>query len=160
MGIDYSVHLAVGFVVTESDLVRTFGKQTVRRSHFEDRYDQRTGKLVGQVEVLDEPGSTVYVIDGKKYDLSLDAADGLASLVGAHATYNGCFVSDDVSFIIGPGFRTNDDDLDDGRFTVGGSSSFDEISKLGPELEAIRKKLSDLGLDPREAVVKPSWLIS
>lgn len=89
MGHEYSSATVIGFVMDQDDFLMPFKTMTEEKFHVEDRFDQRTGKKLKPVKVVDEPSEEGYVVDGEVYECSYDVMDALSSLVGCDIRQHG-----------------------------------------------------------------------
>lgn len=68
MGINYSISLAVGYVLTYDELFDPFTVRTGEVAHMEDRYDPKTGAKLLPEKVIDSPAREAIIVDGKEWD--------------------------------------------------------------------------------------------
>lgn len=148
--------IAIGFEFSSEELADVFGEQVVEESHMEDRFDQRTGKKVGQVKVVDEEARIVCRLDGKVFESDdwTSFADKLAKKVGCRATTAFEFEGEGV-VVIGPRMPNC---LHSGdtfyKVSLEGPMPMGPILKFGPELKRIGAALRKLGLKPGKPVVR------
>jgi hypothetical protein len=146
MGIDYSFSLAVGFVVDMDALLKPFAKVTKGKSHMEDRFDPKTGEKLEPVKVVDRGHRETYSLDGKRF--GTDRYDFLEALgVKLDCTIDdGGGYSDEQTAYVSVNFES-DHSEDYDRVTINGRATLDEVVRCKEKCEALRKTLSDLGME-------------
>ena len=173
MSIDYTISLAVGYIIPEDELTRVFGKTTPKKSHLEDRFDPKTGKKLAPVEVVDENSYTTIVYKGEEIE---DGESELADLIredlddivatGCQVWPHGSSMSGEMSYVFGPDlkklYKPYDEDgiSGDDTITATGSIPFALLTECGSALGVIRKALVELGLKPGEPMVLLAGWIS
>ena len=170
MSIDYTIKLAVGYVIPEEELTRVFGRKTEGRTHLEDRFDPKTGKKIDPIEVVDEfEYTTLYYrgveFEDSTYELAEKIAKDIEVETGCCAIPYGNNMSGETSVVFGPDLRSmssmyDDNELESGHVTCSGGVPFSLLIECGSALGVIRKALRDIGLNPGEPVVVPAWWVS
>lgn len=89
MGHEYSSTVIVGFVMDHDDFLMPFKTTTFEKFHMEDRFDQKTGKPLKPVKVVDEESIEGYVVEGEVHECSYDALDALGGIVGCSISSHG-----------------------------------------------------------------------
>ena len=134
MSIDHNASLGLGWVFTREELNKNFEVEVAEEFHMEDRFDSKTGQKLAPVKVIDRVGGNVLMFEGEEMEDIWQLAQELADYVGGRYTWEGeTYYSSDNLFVIGPNLPRD--------------FPFEEISKLGPELERIGKNLESLKLD-------------
>lgn len=68
MSVDYNFSALVGWRVKTKDILEPFKKETPEISHMEDRYNEKTGKKIHPVKIIDQFRETFYEFNGEKYE--------------------------------------------------------------------------------------------
>jgi hypothetical protein len=112
----------------------------------EDRFDQKSGKKLASVKVVDSEAGEKYVFEGKDFDD--DQYEFLDMLAGKLkcSIANGGGYSNGETLYISVDFDVANDGTDEGRVTCGGSASIKNIAKAIKQAEALKKKLAKLGV--------------
>lgn len=150
---DYDCEAVLGYVV--DDLVRFFGgavQHQDEKSHMEDRYDTRTGQVVGQEKVVDRQACDYVVLDGQEFEVrddcyvSAELGEALGALLDADVHGAGHF-GEEMVMIIQPNVEEKEGvyDLDDVPFMVAKAKRIgDRCRELGfnPGQAGLRAVLS------------------
>ncbi len=88
MSVDYTAGLAVGYYVSMDRLEELFFKLVPGCSHKELRYSEKTGDLIGEIEIVDRKEDYYFVFEGEVIEFELDLFEKIAEKVGCH------FISD------------------------------------------------------------------
>jgi hypothetical protein len=150
MSTDYYIELAVGFEIHINDLLAPFEKISPEKSHLEDRYDEKTGKKLDPVRVVDQEEQVVWKINGEEFDCEDSAADAVADKVNAVATYGYGTIE---NVVIGPPMPLGEESNEStwSHFTTGPNYSFRSLAKMGSKLDEIAKELKKLGIESGRA---------
>jgi len=163
MGIDYTVRLAVGFRISDADLMKRFAKKEPEKSHMEKRFDPKTGKRLKDEKVIDyEGGEFLYDIDGKEETDETSLLEQICEKIGGKVTYvfDGTGYNDVTEYIIGPDLPEVGEAYEDGKVTVHAGCSLADFGVAVQDLARIRKALGrifDLDIPPAE-VVPAVWV--
>lgn len=157
MGIDYSFWLDIGYKIDSSSLPESMLKVTEEKFHMEDRFDQRTGKQLPPVKVVDEEGGeTTYVVDGTELEDTYELAEALAEKLGCEVECEHGYSGEDFALTFSLNLpRTNEDDGDWGRVSAGSSILFEEAtsSKAQAAMKKLAEDLKALGIEPGPAKI-------
>jgi hypothetical protein len=159
MGIDYSVHLGVGYILDREDIIAPFRVEIPEKFHMEDRFDPKTGVKLEPVKVVDEGGQEEFEYKGTRYEMEYELFEAIGQDLGCCIDNCGGY-SDGETIRVTLDLDTDDSGIDDGRFTVGGAITFDDLTSRRAELITLKKAFKKLGIDLGEAKVFPAWNIS
>lgn len=160
MGIDYSVRLAVGYVLGRDQVLGPFMIYTEERAHMEDRFDPRSGKKLLPQKVVDEAARNRIMIDGVEKD-DYEAIDDVCALLGPGVSYEERDHGDDVQYVIGlrrpPGYK--DVDVDWGHVSATGEFVLPELAALMvPDYLNLSRRIREvLGCEPGPLLVTLAW---
>jgi len=168
MSTDYTFSLQAGFLVTANALEARFGKRIPAKTHYEPRFDQKTGNRLPPLRVVDEGPTMSYVFDGKTYLEEEDADDSIeVRLVRAISRKLRCSFaenfsnySDSSSFVLGPKMPRERNCLETGHVTSTGDVPMAALLKMGPELDRIQRELRALGFKTSTPQLYTTYLIS
>lgn len=148
MGIDYSFYLAIGFIVDKQELLRPFATEVKEQFHMEDRFDPKTGVKLEPVKVIDSDGGTQYSLDGQIFDENseYEVLEGLEDLLGCSITLGGGYSDNKTAYVSVNFETTGEDDVDEGRVSVGPSVTFEEVAKAQVRALDLKKRLNELGV--------------
>lgn len=157
MGIDYSFWLVIGYKINSADLPKSMIKYTEEKFHMEDRYNQRTGKKLAPVKVIDEEGGEdVYLVNGKECEYTYEFADALADELGCSVEIDHEYSGQEFTIMFSIEFKTTgEDDVDWDRVSTGCSILFDDATstKARAAVKKLGKDLKKLGIDPGPAKI-------
>lgn len=159
MGIDYSVHLGIGYILDREDIIAPFRVEIPEKFHMEDRFDSKTGKKLAPEKVVDEEGGEEFEYKGTRYEMEYELFEAMAEDLECCIDNCGGY-TDGETIRVTLDVETDDSGIDDGRFTVGGAVSFADVTAMRAQLTALKKKFKKLGIDLGEAKVFPAWDIS
>lgn len=159
MGIDYSVHLGVGFIVNKDSLTSPFRVETEEQFHMEDRFNPKTGEKLAPVKVVDVEADEAFVFEGKTYDDWYELSEALAEKLDCGIQDTGGYTDGETIFVT-LAVDTDDGGTDEGRFTVGGAAKFDDVTAMRAQLTKLKKAFKKFGVDLGEAKVFPAWNVS
>jgi hypothetical protein len=166
MSIDYTIKLAVGYIIPEEELTRAFGKVTPPKTHMEDRFDPKSGKKLAPEEVVDHHGYTTITYKGKVVeDGENQLAEDIAKDLDCGLWLHGSSMSGEMSYVFGPNLEKlykpyDSNELNEGHLTAEGIVPFALLTECGSALGTIRKALKELGLNPGEPMVLLAGWIS
>lgn len=166
MGLDYSSQLAVGFVFQMEEVLDHFRKVTPEVSHMEDRYDEKTGKKVKPVKVVDEAEDEAWAWPGEEE--VYEAWDFIDEVLGSKFRCNPLIfgdVSGGDTFVcfavsVKEDNKSGIEDVDCGRVSFAGNLSYESVVDAGRELRYLKKRLEDADLKPKNPVVQNCWTIA
>lgn len=159
MGIDYTIHLAVGFRISEEELVEAFSVRTEEVSHMEKRFDPRTGERLADEKVVDRKAGTTLMWDGEDIGDEIELAEQVAKKAGCEYWGHGApQYGGATEYIFGPKFETTPS-LDEGKVTCGGAVELGTFIDATFNLNEIKHALEALGLKPGKAVVMPAMWV-
>lgn len=147
MGFNYSAHIAVGYRFVKSEYY-IFETHTTEFYHMERNYDQKTGKELAEVKVIDKESLTVYHINNKDFYSYLEFIDELCLFLGCKYYIIGELNNLESSLILSPNYNFDSflPGEDFGKVEFGNSFKFSDIVNLEPELLLLKNKLQSLGL--------------
>ncbi len=152
MGITYSFTLRVGFALDHGEVQKKFEQKTPGEYHMEDRYDTKTGQKIKQVKVWDKHPVTVIMIDGEEVEDDGETIEAvLAEKLDCDVETSGSYSSGDFEYNFVPKRTGKYSSIDYGRiYLYNHSIPFQDVVAMGPELEAIKRKLITWGFNPGE----------
>ena len=83
MGVDVTQTVRVGYAVSEEELIGVYGRVTPEKSHFEDRFDPKTGQKIKSVKVIDTHEHVTLEMGGESYGDAYELAEDLGKILGA-----------------------------------------------------------------------------
>lgn len=149
MSTDYSASPVVGWIIPVDSFLRPLRKQVKEEFHLEDRFDQKSGKKVGQVKVVDKEGGWYYFFEGEEYGAAPDEDDCMnggeqdEELLEAIGKQVGASIHIDGNFMNGPMYaviQSKQLKQKDGEYPL------KDVVKSVKELERIHRELVKLGL--------------
>lgn len=157
MGIDISQHLGLGFVFKKAELLKA-GEFVVQPliTHIEERKDERTGRSLAPVVVVDREEKIGWRLRGKIYGEE-DYLKALAKLVGADYYFeieNG----DDYMIAIGltlPVVKGTGYDGD--SVVLGGDVYIEDVWELKEKVKALGNALREIGFMPGKPRIVNCW---
>lgn len=147
MSINYEPCVIIGFFPSIEDFLDGIERPLGEVSHVEERYDQRTGKRLPDVKVVDREATIGYVFNGKEY--TEDDVQQLFEDIGEHIgatieTFDNAFSGDIFGVSIVPhGVRAEE----------GGMYSFTAVANAAFQCEILETKMKKLNLNPGPAGV-------
>lgn len=159
MGIDYGCYLGIGFITDKETVLAPFRKVLPEVSHMEDRFDQKTGKKLAPVKVVDEGEGEEFVFDGRHYDDDFELFEAIGKKLNCSIGDTGGY-TEGTTVYIEVDVDTDDGGVDDGRFTVGGAATFADVTALRAQLTKLKRDFKKLGIELDEPMVFPAYSIS
>ena len=148
MGFNYSAHIAIGYRFVISELLYLFETHTTEFYHMERNFDQKTGKELDGIKIIDKESITIYHINNKDFDRYLDFFEELCDHIECDYSLFGYLNSLDSSIVLTPkyDFESFFPGEDFGKVDFENSFKFSDIVNLEPELLLLKNKLQSLGL--------------
>lgn len=152
MGTHFSSHIAIGYLFTENNLFFPFEKYTEEVFHMEKRFDQKTGKELSEVKIIDKKSSTVYLFNKKIIKYSLDFIEEFCKNINCKYSQIGDLNSFKNNIVLSPECKFepyfSGDDFGNVRF--GDSYKLSDINNSKKELKLLKNKLESFGLKVSE----------
>lgn len=143
MSIYYNDVLVIGFLVDRDSFLEPLLKECEAVTHTEERYNQKTGKRLEDVEIVDVEAGEFWVLDDVKVDTDQSAdpiLEEIAGRVGASITKHGDYYDGSGQLVaIEPALPERRDD---------GGHDLEVALAAKEELTRIERELRKLGLDP------------
>lgn len=134
-------HTIIGFFPSIEDFLDGIEQPLPEISHMEERYDQKTGKRVDDVKIVDREEQIGYVFGGKEYteDDVQQLFEDIGELIGATVeTVDNAFTGDIYGVAIVPKGVTEE----------AGMYSFTTVKNAKVQCVILERKMRDLKLNP------------
>lgn len=156
MSTDYSATLAIGYRVTDAELI-AFKRKKREEFHWEKRFDTKNGTPLPDEKVVTQEQHYVLVLDDAEYEYFDEFVRDLAAKIECDANISSIDEFREQwrgAAILGPRFKHNQDGRDPHpHFYVGGSIDYQKVVDAAGEIERIGKALADLGIRVRKPIV-------
>lgn len=148
MGIDCCFHIGFGYTVNAEDVYSKYRITFPEESHMEDRFDPKTGRLVGQEKVIDEFETTTYTFDSRHCEEEEDLEGALADHLDCDVRVHG-----DTMFFTVNVKQTGEDEFAVDDAVTTGSVLFKDVKGLDSKLKKLADRMKKLGIKPGKAKV-------
>lgn len=141
MSIQYEPRTIIGFFPSIEDFLDEVERPLGEISHTEERYDQRTGKRLEDVKVVDREASIGYVVNGREFgeDDVQELLEYIGELIGATVeTVDNGFTGDIYGVAIVP--KGVEEEANMYSFTV--------VKNAEVQCVILERKMRDLKLNP------------
>lgn len=149
MSIQYEPRTIIGFFPSIEDFLDEVERPLGEISHTEERYDQRTGKRLEDVKVVDREATIGYVVNGREFgeDDVQELFEYIGELIGATVeTVDNAFSGDIYGVAIVP----------KGVEEEARMYSFTTVKNAELQCAVLEKKMKDLNLNPGYAGIHPA----
>lgn len=128
------------------NVLKPFRKEQEEKYHMEDRFDEKTGKKVSEVKIIDQQAVATYTYNGKDYrEFERDLLEALSEDLGCTIADGGGY-SDGTTAYVSVSFVTDGSGEDYGRVDTGGKATLDEISICKAKCMSLKQELNKLGV--------------
>ena len=168
MSTDYSSVLGVGFVLPLEEALDPFRKVSPETSHTEDRYDEKTGEKLDPVRVVDREEGDTFMWPGEPKSETEDSWDFIyfiAEKLRCDSLTFGNHMGDrdDIFVLFGAEVKSDNESgiegVECGHINFAGNLSYESVVEVAAELKALKERMENYGLKPKEAVIQNCWTI-